>query len=77
MPTHEFTLIVEGPDLQDDARINALYELGCDDALVARSNGVQHVDFNREAPSFDDAVRSAIEAVEAIEGARVTRVDRM
>lgn len=75
MTVHEFTLIVEGPDLQDGERIDALYGLGCDDALVGRSHGVQHLDFSREAASMEDAVLSAIAAVERIEGVRVVRVE--
>ena len=75
MTVYEFTLIVEGPDLQDDDRIDALYELGCDDALVGRSHGVQHLDFSREAPSMEDAVLSAVAAVERIGGVRVVLVE--
>ena len=71
MSTYDFTLIVEGPDLQDSDRFDALYELGCDDALVGCSHGVQHLDFSRDAPSFEDAVLSAVVAVERIEGVRV------
>ena len=74
MPSYEFTLIVEGPDLQTDARIDALYEAGCDDALVGRSHGVQYLDFDREAPSLDDAVLSAIANVESIDGVEVVRI---
>lgn len=74
MSTYEFTLIVEGPDLQDGDRIDALCEQGCDDALVGRSHGVQHLDFSREAPSIEDAVLSAVAAVERIEGARVVYI---
>ena len=29
MPTFTFTLIVEGPDLQADETIDALFEAGC------------------------------------------------
>ncbi|MYE31265.1 MAG: DNA-binding protein [Chloroflexi bacterium] len=74
MPSYEFTLIVEGPDLQTDARIDALYEAGCDDALVGRSHGVQYLDFDRDALSLEDAVLSAISNVESIEGAEVVRI---
>ena len=70
MTTHRFTLFVEGPDLQDGQRIDALYRSGCADALVGRSSGVQYLDFDREAVSFEDAVLSAAANVEAIEGVR-------
>lgn len=64
MTTHRFTLIVEGPDLQDDAHVNALFEAGCDDATVGRVGPVQYLDFDREAESFADAVFGATEAIE-------------
>ena len=74
MSSHHFTLIVEGPDLDDDALLDALYEHGCDDALVGRSHGVQYLDFDREAPSLDDAVLSAVADVERVDGVEVVRI---
>ena len=68
MPTYQFTLVVDGPDLQDGEHVNALYESGCDDALVGRSYGVQYLDFDRGAPSLAAAVLSAVAAVERVEG---------
>src|SRR5260370_5872604 len=73
--TYEFTLLVAGPDLQTDEALNALAEIGCDDATVGSSGGVQHMDFDREASSYLAAVISAINDVEAaVPGARVVRV---
>ena len=34
MPSHHFTLIVDGADLQDAPVVNRLFEAGCDDALI-------------------------------------------
>lgn len=73
MPIHHFTLIVDGPDLQDDAFINALFESGCDDATVGRSQGVQFLDFDREATSRSEAIRSAVADVERVAGVRGVR----
>ncbi len=73
MPIQHFTLIVEGPDLQDEPFIDALFEAGCDDATVARIDGVQYIDFDREAESLDEAIISAVRDVEQVEGVRVTR----
>lgn len=73
--TYEFTLLVVGPDLQTDEALNALAEIGCDDATVGSSGGVQHMDFDREASSYMDAVLSAIHNVEAaVPGTRVVRI---
>ena len=74
MSSHHFTLIVEGPDLDDDAVLDALYEHGCADALVGRSHGVQYLDFDREAPSLDAAVLSAVADVERLDGVEVVRI---
>ncbi len=74
MPLHHFTLIVNGPDLQDDAYIDMLFEAGCDDGTVGRADGIQYIDFDREAPSFDEAILSAVTDVERVAGAEVVRV---
>lgn len=68
MPTHTFTLLIDGPDLQTEA--------GCDDALFGARDHIQCADFDRDAPNFAVAVGSAIRDVErAISGARVLRVE--
>jgi hypothetical protein len=73
--TYEFTLLIAGTDVQTDEALNSLAEIGCDDATVGSSGGVQHMDFDREASSYLAAVLSAIEDVErAVPGARVVRV---
>ena len=74
MSTFHFTLIVNGPDLQDDAHIDTLFEAGCDDASIGNSDGVQYVDFDREASNVDQAVLSAVEDLENIEGVEVVRI---
>ena len=74
MPVHHFTLIVDGPDLQDDALIDRLFEAGCDDAAIGRSDGIQYADFDREAASLDEAVLTAVTDVERVEGVSVVRV---
>jgi hypothetical protein len=73
---HEFTLILDGiPDLTP-AVMDALYEAGCDDALVARSNGVMTMSFARSGPSMKEAIASAIRDVRRSGiGARVVRID--
>ena len=73
MPINHFTLIVDGPDLQTEPFIDALFEAGCDDATVGRTDGVQYIDFDREAESLGKAVISAVRDVEQVEGVRVTQ----
>ena len=74
MPLQQFTLIVEGPDLQSEPLIDALFDAGCDDATVGRVDGVQYVDFDRDADNLGDAVLSAVRDLETLEGVRVIRV---
>ena len=75
MRVHEFTLLVEGADLQTDEAQDALFEAGCDDSTIGVVAGVQHVHFDREAGSLAEALVSAITAVEqAVPGVRVVRV---
>ena len=71
---YDFTLETRGRDVLDDEVIDALYEAGCDDALIGRFLGVDCLGFNREAGSYCEAVRSAIEDVQSVPGMSVTRV---
>lgn len=77
---HSFTLVVDGVDLvsPDSPAPDALYEAGCDDALLTSHGAEQQIVFDRDASTFAAAVASAITAVEtALPGARVIRVDRL
>jgi len=74
VPTHHFTLIVDGADLQDESVIDRLFEAGCDDALVGSVDGVQFIDFDRDAASLDVAVLSAVADVEQVGGVQVVRL---
>lgn len=72
--TYNFILETDGRDVLDDEVVDALYEAGCDDAGIGRFLGVDHLDFDREACSACEAVRSAIEDVHSVPGVSVTRV---
>ncbi len=73
MTSHEFTLILnQNPEPHADA----LYEAGCDDALLGRTNGVFYAAFDRDAPTLADAVLSAIRDVEKVDDLRVLHVTR-
>ena len=74
MSIHHFTLIVDGADLQDDAFIDALFEAGCADATVGRTGGIQYLDFDREAPTRTEAIRSAVTDVKRVDGVHVVRI---
>lgn len=72
--TFTFTLTVEGCDLRAGEVVDALFDAGCDEALVGSSEGVQFLDFDREAGSLGEAVQSAVADVESVEALSVTRI---
>ena len=74
MSTHHFTLIVDGPDVQSGAVVDALYEGGCDDALIGRTDNIQYVEFDREAAGLVEAVLAAVADIERVDGVRVVRL---
>ncbi|MGH3266474.1 MAG: hypothetical protein ACRDNS_31285 [Trebonia sp.] len=77
---YSFAVTIEGIDLTspDSPHADALFEAGCDDALLSSSGGVQRASFDRQAASFADAVAGAIAAIEtSVPGARVRQVERL
>jgi hypothetical protein len=76
MQTYDFTLILSGVPELTDAVCDALFEAGCDDAVLGQRDGVVFLDFGREADSAQAAILSAIAAVEGAGiGAQVVRVE--
>jgi hypothetical protein len=73
---YSFTVRVSGLSTDPDHYEDALYEAGCDDALIAVIDDTIFVDFDREAPSFDEAVRSATLNIEKA-GGKVAEVKRI
>lgn len=74
VPSHQFILIVTGPDLQSDAAVAAIFDAGCSDALVGRTDGIQYLDFDRDGPNRETAVLSAIADVESLPDVEVVRI---
>ncbi len=71
---HEFTLILAGPVKIDRKTEDALFEAGCDDALLGSRDGVVFLDFARTADSFSEAVSTAVRDVRTA-GFDVLRVE--
>jgi predicted DNA-binding transcriptional regulator AlpA len=65
MTEHPFTLTIRGA--LTDARLDALFEAGCDDATFSTKGELTFGEFDRDAPSLLDAVLSAIVAVESVD----------
>jgi hypothetical protein len=78
MTSYEFVLNFNLPqrDGEPEKYLDALYEAGCNDASVGIGQyGMIGLDFTREAPSAEDALRSAIADVQkAIPGAKLVQV---
>jgi hypothetical protein len=70
--TFDFTLILSCGDIDLDAA-DRLYGQ-CDDATLASSDGAHRLHFDREAPSLEAAIRSAIADVK-IAGFEVKRIE--
>lgn len=63
--TYQFTLVLKNVDETTDNLEDSLYEAGCDDALINFRGGTVYLDFDREAPSLEEAVISAVQNVES------------
>ncbi len=74
MNTYEFSIIASGLDPQAEDFETRFYNAGCDDATISFQKGHIIADFAREAASFEDAIASAIKAVNKA-GAKVDRVE--
>jgi hypothetical protein len=64
MDYHEFRLVLDNMSevSMDDAE--TLYEAGCSDATFGSCEGVAFGDFDREAKTLEEAIRSAIADVQ-------------
>ena len=62
---YSFSLILQGATELTPEIADALYEAGCDDALVGSRDGVIFADFDREAPSSAEAIISAVRQIES------------
>lgn len=72
---YQFTLVLDGVDDLTPNLEDALFEAGCDDALINYKNGTVYLDFDRADEDLEHAIISAIKAVEsAVLGAKIVSV---
>lgn len=64
---YSFTLLLAGFDEITSELEDAVYEAGCSDALLGIHAGNPYLAFDREAESLEEAIKSAIKAVEKIQ----------
>lgn len=62
---YSFTLILGNVDENTASLEDHLFQAGCDDALINFRNGTVYLDFDRQAPSIDEAIISAIKNIES------------
>ena len=60
MKTYEFDIILKGTSEVTDQQADVLFAEGCDDGTPASSNGMAWIHFDREAPSLEEAIHSAV-----------------
>lgn len=76
MALYNFTLTLSGVTYGTEGLEDALYESGCDDALICAYGNSVYVEFDREADCLDQAIASAVENIESAGiGAIVESVD--
>ncbi|QIK14458.1 DNA-binding protein [Leclercia sp. 29361] len=76
MALYNFTLTLSGVTHETEGLEDALYESGCEDALICAYGNSVYVEFDREAGSLDEAISSAVNNIEsAAIGAIVESVD--
>ena len=69
-----FTIRLKEIDALSDDQIEALFAVGCTDGVPASSCGEAWIDFDRDAPTLEQAMRSAIQDVKRA-GMNVARVE--
>jgi hypothetical protein len=75
-PIHNFVLVLSGISEPDGRLEDALYQAGCDDAVLAFRTSVAYLEFDRRAPSLESAILSAVREVESADPRiRVVRVE--
>lgn len=63
--SYQFTLILDNVDENTPNLEDALFEAGCDDALINFRNGVISLDFERRGNDFEQTILSAIKNIES------------
>lgn len=73
---YHFTLVLSGVDANTPELEDALFAAGCDEALVYYRNNVVFLEFDKTGISFQQAIISAIKAIEGASiGAQVNHIE--
>jgi hypothetical protein len=63
--TYEFDVILKGIEELTDEHADALFDAGCDDGTLASRDGITWIHFDRQSPSLEAAIRSAVSQVQS------------
>ena len=74
MKTYAFDVVLKDVSEVTDVQADALFAAGCDDGTPACCNDVAWIHFDREAPSLEEAIRSAVLQVQTA-GFKVAKVE--
>ena len=74
MKYYEFDVILKAISEPSDEYADKLFDAGCDDGTLASRDGVTWIHFDREAPSLEEAIRSAVAQVQST-GLSVAKVE--
>lgn len=74
MKTYEFDVFLTGVSEVTDDRADGLFAQGCEDGTPACCNGLAWIHFDREAPSLEAAIHSAVTQVRSA-GFTVSKVE--
>jgi hypothetical protein len=74
MKTYEFDVILKDASEISNEQADALFDAGCDDGTPVSRDGLAWIHFDREAPSLEDAIRSALGQVQSA-GFTVSKVE--
>lgn len=73
--SYQFSLILDGVDDRTPGLEDALFEAGCDDALINYKSGTVYLDFDRAGDNLEEVILSAIKNIEASNiGAKIVSV---
>ena len=73
--SHAFIARTRGVSVMEQPVLDALFDAGCDDAVVGTDADGDYLDFTRTAATFEDAVRTACEAIKSVPGLSVARIE--
>jgi hypothetical protein len=74
--SYHFTLVLSGVDVNTPGLEDALFEAGCDDALIFYRNNVVYLEFDKTGNSLQQVIICAIKAIESASiGAKVNHIE--